>query len=121
MGDECCLQIREALVAFVVRGSRASDDSRAGVSEVRRAVDHKGSGRSGGLWIRLWGSSPQQHDLCVTCYRWELLSGRGIRGDDQEPNDDPKRPEELNSTTHTVCPGLPIRPAYDESLLPLDA
>ena len=124
MSDECCLQIRdrEALDAFVVRSSRASDDSRAGVNEVRRAVDHNGRGRSRALWIRAWGSSPQQHNLCVTCYRrWELLSGRGIRVDDHEPNDDPKRPEELTSTTHTVCPGLPILPANDESLLPLDA
>jgi CheB methylesterase len=32
--------------------------------------------------------------------RWELLSGRGIPGDDHEPHDDSKRPEELNSTTH---------------------
>src|ERR1700704_1855637 len=105
MGDECRLQIpdREALNALVVRSCRASDDSRAGVNEVRRAVDHNGGGRSRALRIRPWGSSSQQYDLCVTCYRrWELLSGRGIGGDDHEPHDDYKRPENLNDWREDV-------------------
>jgi hypothetical protein len=74
------------------------------------------------LRIRPWGSSSQEHDLCVTCCRrWELSSDRAVRGNDHERYDDSKRPEELKLITHTVAPRLSILPAHDEPLLSQDA